>query len=668
MRATPEASSPVDEVRPYDLPADPTLPYGRGPLTAIMPPAVVREALGTWHPFPTVAERAAWDAVPAPRRREVVERAEAALTTPWPELRASLFAEFHRVGNRARFELSHFARRSLLRDLVLGAGLTGDARFDDPVMDAVWSICEESFWGLPAHSFSRRHARLPLPATDEPVVDLFAAESGAQLAWTRHVMGERLVAAGGEAFDERVVAEIDRRLLTPVLERDDWQWLAKEDRNPNNWTPWICSNLLVTALLTEADADRRAVLVSKVIASLDAYVAQLLPDGGCSEGQSYWAVGPAKLLDCLEALRGASGGRLDGFGVPEVAVLSRYPVAMHVGGRRMVQHADGHGQWLLEASVLHRAGRLLDDPEARQLAVHLRDLPSGRHERARASLWRGLSELFEPGYADAPSCDPPFPQQRWFPDLQVLTARQTGGSAEGLMLCMKAGHNAEHHNHNDVGGLSIALDGQHVVVDPAVGVYSGQTFGPRRYELFEMNSDWHSLPVVSGTVQQPGGEHAARAVRLEEADGCVGLTADLAPAWPAGAGLESYVRTAILDRTAGRVEVTDTWQGAGVSSLVLPLTLAVEPHLGDVEDGQRVCRVGLRTATGTLVLDVEGARVDVETRDLDDPYLRFLWGERLWRLLLTPTDGPQQGQVRMVFHRGPVDPRASPPAGDPVAH
>lgn len=628
--------------RPYALPDDPKLPYGRGELTAIMSPAQVRAALGRWHPFPTVDEREAWAAVPDRARTESIAQAEAALAEPWPELRASVFAEFQRDGNRSHFELPHFARRRILRDLVLGAGLTDDPKYTDPIMDAVWSICEESFWGVPAHSYSVRLGRTPLPDVGEPVIDLFAAETGAQLAWTRYLMGERLPEAGGPTFDDRVVAEIDRRLLSPLLDRDDWNWLAKERTRPNNWTPWICSNLLIAVLLTEPDADRRAVLVSKIIASLDVYVDQLLEDGGCSEGQSYWAVGPAKLLDCLDALHGASDGRLNGFTLPKVRALSRYPVAMHVGGRNMIQHADGHGQWLLEASVLHRAGRFLDDPQARHLAVHLRDAPAGRRERARTNLWRGLSELFEPGYADAPAIDAPLIGEHWFPELQVLVARETAGSTDGLMLCMKAGDNAEHHNQNDVGGISIAVDGQLLVVDPAVTVYTKKTFSPQRYELWEMNSDWHCLPVINDTVQLPGAEYAARDAVSESSADQVGMSAELAGAWPAEAGLETYLRTATLDRSRHRVVINDRWRGAGIRSLVLPLTVAAEPTV----DGTRV----QFTVNGrTVTLEVEGAAtVGSEVKGLDDPYMNALWGERLWRLLITPAR-VAEGELTLTF-------------------
>ncbi|SDT44276.1 heparinase II/III domain-containing protein [Microlunatus soli] len=636
--------SAVTEPRPYALPDDPDLPYGRGELTALMPPSLVRSVLGDWHPFPTVDEREPWRNLPDQVRDRSIETADQALNEPWPDLRASVFADFQRNGNRSRFELSHFGRRRILRDLVLGAGLTAEDRFTDPIMDAVWSISEESFWGVPAHSFSRRHVRLPLPATDEPVIDLFAAETGAQLAWTRYLMGDRLIAAGGDAFDARVVGEIDRRLITPLLERDDWFWLSQQGRTPNNWNPWVCSNLLVATLFTENDADRRAAVVSKIIAALDAYVDQLLPDGGCSEGQSYWAVGPAKLLDCLDALRGASDGQLDGFALPAVAALSRYPVAMHVDGRDMIQHADGHGQWLLESSVLHRAGRLLGDPQAEQLSIFLRDAANPRPERARTNLWRGLSEIFEPGFLEAPATDAPLIKERWFPDLQVLVAREQQGSSDGFLLCMKAGHNAEHHNQNDVGGLSIAVDGHPLIVDPGVGVYSKKTFSPQRYELWEMNSDWHCLPIIDGTVQSAGAEFAARSVQQVDDDQGVSVSAELIDAWPSGTGMDSYRRTARLDRARRQVVITDVWQGNGSPTVVLPLTCAREPRI----DGSAVT---FGVAGSSVTLRVDGATsIRSETKQLDDPNLIGLWGPELWRLLITP-QAVDHGRLELTFTR-----------------
>ncbi len=69
----------------------------------------------------------------------------------------------------------------------------------------------------------------------------------------------------------------------------------------------------------------------------------------------------------------------------------------------------------------------------------------------------------------------------WFPSTQVLLARPAAGSAAGLTLAVKGGHNGEHHNHNDVGSVVVALGGVPVLVDAGRPTYTAQTFGPDRY-------------------------------------------------------------------------------------------------------------------------------------------------------------------------------------------
>ncbi|HTX26243.1 MAG TPA: heparinase II/III family protein [Streptosporangiaceae bacterium] len=88
-----------------------------------------------------------------------------------------------------------------------------------------------------------------------------------------------------------------------------------------------------------------------------------------------------------------------------------------------------------------------------------------------------------------------------------------GGQRDGLFLAAKAAHNGEGHNHNDVGPFIVALDGRPVLIDVGVGLYTRQTFGPDRYEIWTMQSSWHDVPEVDGAAQESGREHAARRVQ-----------------------------------------------------------------------------------------------------------------------------------------------------------
>ena len=78
-----------------------------------------------------------------------------------------------------------------------------------------------------------------------------------------------------------------------------------------------------------------------------------------------------------------------------------------------------------------------------------------------------------------------------------------------LVLAIKAGHNAEPHNHNDVGSFVLrASDGVVYLCDPGAGLYNAEYFSAKRYDNVFANSYGHSVPRIGGTLQLPGREHS----------------------------------------------------------------------------------------------------------------------------------------------------------------
>ena len=75
----------------------------------------------------------------------------------------------------------------------------------------------------------------------------------------------------------------------------------------------------------------------------------------------------------------------------------------------------------------------------------------------------------------------------------------------------KGGHNAEPHNHNDLGGLLLFSQGRFILDDPGWPEYTRDYFGPRRYEDFICaSSAGHSVPIVNGQRQSPGEDRRAQ--------------------------------------------------------------------------------------------------------------------------------------------------------------
>ena len=85
------------------------------------------------------------------------------------------------------------------------------------------------------------------------------------------------------------------------------------------------------------------------------------------------------------------------------------------------------------------------------------------------------------------------------------------------------------------------------LTDPAGPVYSQKTFGPDRYDILFCNALGHSVPVINGQLQQPGGEYfGTLEVENLNGEGEKRAVIDMTHAYPEGT-VKSLTRTFVLD-------------------------------------------------------------------------------------------------------------------------
>jgi hypothetical protein len=627
----PEFSRRVFLAGSAAAPLLPAVPAGthRNLLTSLWPAAKVAEVLlprQRFRPFPTAAERSRWEALPADARAALLASGEKQLKTAWEVLPATLFLEYARDGNRSRYEAVRDRRRTKLRDLAMAECVEGKGRFADEISNGIWLICEESFWGLPAH-LGQQHAGVGLPDVAEPIVELFAGETANLLCWTAYLLGPRL-AAVSKLLPERIRLETDRRILSPCLKRDDFGWMGFAGQRLNNWTPWICSNWMAAALLQEFDEERRRAAVSKALRCLDNFLDGYADDGGCDEGPGYWDRAAASVFDCLDLLDGAcAGGAAAAFRQPLLREMGRYIRRAHICDDWYANFGDASARVAIDGHLVYRFGKRVEDPQMMKHGAFAAFF-GGAAGIPGESLGRLLPGLFDLAELRQAPREQALGRDVWLPGIQVMAARVGDGSAKGLYLAAQGGHNGKSHNHNDVGNFIAYADGKPAIVDVGVETYTAKTFSAQRYEIWTMQSAFHNCPTIDGVMQSAGSQFRASGVEYRADDNAAELRLDIATAYPKEAHLERWNRTIRLLRGKSEIELVDEFslqQPAKAITLTLMTPCAIaQPGAGILALGDTV-RVIYDPRTFTPV---------IEKIEIEDERLRSTWGDRLFRILL----------------------------------
>lgn len=617
----------------------------------------VRSALvprTAWTPYPRTPD--AWQkALPDSLRLKLVRAGEETAAQPIPALPATLILEFVRTANRSHYEGVSFARRHQLMDLVLAESVEGKGRFIDPIVNYVWAICEESFWGIPAH-LSVQKTGSGLPNVEDRIVDLFAAETGAVLALTDYLLGDRL-AKVSPLIRPRIYHETNERLFKPIAQTNRYVWL-KRDAKVNNWNPWIMANWLTATLLLEPDEQRRSQMTFAAMDGLDIYLNGLGEDGGCDEGPSYWFAAGACVFDALDLLHSASNGKIDVYRLPLIRNMASYVYKMHIDGGYFVDFADADPTLKPDGLMLYRFGEQIADdtlkrfgawayqtftrPELKGNAFRQRGFHRQRQVQNLLAIPRlGTARTSFTGVRDV-----------WFPDVQVMTAR----SDKGLYVATHAGHNNESHNHNDVGDFILYADGRPVIIDAGRGTYTAKTFSSKRYSLWWTQSAYHNLPTINGLGQPAGRKYEAQAVRYTPSARGASLSMDIAKAYPADAGVQKWLRTVALDRKNETVSVADEYV-LTTAPRSLQQSFMTTCLVDTATPGRVVFRWSGAEKMQPVVLYYDAKRWQVAIEPIaltepDDEGFKSKWpNQTIQRVLFTGLDPAASGKVQFRFTR-----------------
>jgi hypothetical protein len=591
-----------------------------------------------WEPYPQTPD--AWRAaVPETLVNNIVKGAAELLTYTFKPISATLSLDYVRSGDRNRHSDLSFKKRDVLMQLVVAESMEGKGRFIEAILNGIWSLCEESYWGVPAHI-----GRTGLPDVENPVVDLFTAETAGVLALADYFMGTRLDTIN-PLIRKRIYHETNKRLFVPMhQDSKNYKWMSRTTP-VNNWNPWIMSNWIISSLLLEKDNQRRSDMVYASMVGLDAYFNSLGDDGGCDEGPSYWFAAGASAFDCLDLLYKATKGTVNIYDHELIKKMGGYINNTHIAGKYFVNFADADPSFVPNGLLLYRFGEAIGDQQMVQMGKWAQQQFPMQNVGGFMRM-RQVENLLYVKNIDRQPVQYSAPAYAWIKDVQIMSAK----TPKGLFLATHGGHNNESHNHNDVGDFIIYLKGEPMVIDAGRGNYTARTFGSQRYTLWFTQSTHHNLPIVNGVAQKEGLAFKATNVEALNNEKVAALSMDIAKAYPKEAGIHQWKRTVALNKTKERVEIAEEYSLEAAPQALQQVFMTVCEV-----DSKIPGKVVLRgtAAQLELVYDPSIWTVTTElpsTEGMEYSSFKTKWGGKvITRIVLTRTKPVQKGKHGFQF-------------------
>jgi hypothetical protein len=359
---------------------------------------------------------------------------------------------------------------------------------------------------------------------------------------------------------------------------------------------------------------------------------------------SYWNYGYGCFVRLGHLVHEATGGYVDLFAEPKARSAGLFARRMEITPGLYPAFAD--------CGVGATPSREIMAYVSRRYGL----TPSQWEQRGFARL-RWLDEFGVFSFA----FEPPAPGQPteeagrrdWFESAGILIcrhARTSGGLP--VAVALKGGHNAEHHNHNDVGSYVVCIGDAMTLVDPGAEVYTRRTFSAQRYVSNLLNSFGHPVPRVAEQLQRTGRDACGQVRRLELADEQETLELDIASAYSVPT-LQHLTRTFTFHRPTAQLTVIDqvrfaTPERFGTALVTFDTWQQLAPDLvrvGDAETG-----VDVRLDTGGRPFTLEATTIEEDIRG----------DRRPTRLGIDLIDPVEQAVVRVTIQPA-ADAHASSP-------
>ena len=592
--------------------------------------------------FPTYKSRDFWNNLPVAIKTEYIQAGEDYLDYDWPTVKATEYLEIIRSGDRR--QEAYAAPRTALMAVVMAELAEGKGRFIDQIINGVWYYSEQTWWGWSAHLTAQK-APHGLPDADEPVIDFGVGEITNILSLSCFLFKDEFDKVH-PLIAKRLKNEIMKKSVIPYYERDDFWWQGLDgSRDVNNWNPWTNHNMLTAILILEDDWNKKVAGVEKIVKSLDQFINVYPNDGGCDEGPSYWGRAGASLYQNLDLLKRATNGKFDVFDQPIVKNMGNYIYKAYINYPYFVNFADADATTGSRPQIIYSYGKDIGAPVMQKFGACLAEKQDWGKEAPGGKIDEQIMQLMLLDDIKNAEAENALISDFWLPETQVAGARDMAGSADGFFFCAKGGHNAESHNHNDLGTFVLYVDGKPCMVDIGRETYTMKTFSSRRYEIWTMQSQYHQLPKINGVDQHEGRNFVATNSTFKADLKKAVFSTDISKAYPEEAAVKKWVRTYTLER-GKRFVVQDNWELSKISENQTTLNFITSNKVSEKVPG--ILLLEGDRFTMEMKYDAKALVPKIEVTEVTDSGLKRYW-DSITRIVLEVKNPKLKGKNEITI-------------------
>ena len=385
-------------------------------------------------------------------------------------------------------------RLSQLQRCAFAFALTGRTEFHERARAIVEAILEWDSWIDPCHV--RPHQRYGL------MTGVVAQALAHYLDWCASEVGEEELATIADHYRRKAIEPLLHDLEPPKRFFRD---------GVNNWVAVMVGGAGMMALLLRDREPFQEQILERCVFHLRRYLTWLNADGSIDEGGGYWTFGLGHAIVLIEALRrhadllpGSLRWRLAGelHQTPALMQVGFFPFYCIEGDTYVVNFGDTH---LASADPMQPNLRWLarnaGDGHLQWLADRLSS------DSPLALIWH------DPDLAPLPPDD--LPPSRVFHDAGWGIMRASLDDPEGVLLAVRAAHNAKTHSHRDLGTFILRAGGRGLIVDPGCPVYCADYWINGAF-TYGRETIGHNCVLIDGEGQRRSEEERASITRFED--------------------------------------------------------------------------------------------------------------------------------------------------------